>query len=142
MQGELITPEMLENCNADVLRSAFADVGISTEIDSEGDLLVEFENIKCLVLPAESGQRIHLVAPFGAAENRPRSSQLEFCNRVNEDFTVVRAYVSENDEGLIFDYFIPVVGGISVDCVVQATKFFLSATYAAIEEHDTEDVVL
>lgn len=142
MYGEQITPEMLENCNAEVLKSAYEANGVATEIDSEGDLLVEYEKVKCLVLPAESGQRIHLVAPFGVNKSRPRSSQLEFCNRVNEDFTVVRAYVSENDEGLIFDTFIPVVGGISIDCVVQATKFFLSATYAAIEEHDSEDVVL
>ncbi|MCR9119405.1 MAG: YbjN domain-containing protein [bacterium] len=142
MYAQLVTPEMLVNFNHDVLRDAFETAGLRTEIDPQGDLLVEHEEVKCVVLPTESGNRIQLVAFFGSKPGRPRSSQLEFCNRVNEDFTVVRACISENDEGLIFDYFIPVAGGVTTDCIVLAAKFFLSATYAAIEQHDTEDVVL
>ncbi|MBC8372181.1 MAG: YbjN domain-containing protein [Planctomycetes bacterium] len=71
---------------------------------------------------------------FGAEPGADHSDPVEFANRVNLEYVVVRASISEKDS-IFFEYAIPVGGGITKKAVILATKRFLSIPVQSIVEH-------
>jgi hypothetical protein len=137
MSDEIVTPELI---TIPMLKSLFDAAFMETSIDSDGDLYVKADT-GCYVMPTKSKDRIHLLAQFRADEKSSRQARLELANRINYEMSTVRSYL--NDKGnVVFDYYIPVEGGITKKAIVMATRFFLSVIVSGIRQHDSDNVVL
>lgn len=128
-----------EDIAVEPLQAIYDEAGLQTEVDAEGDLIVS-RGIPCYVIPTQRHDRILLLAFVGTQDEADRASKFEFANRVNNQISTVRARVNEKDR-VIFDYYIPVEGGITAQAVLLATQLFLQATAHAIRECD-EDKIL
>ena len=67
----------------------------------------------------------------------------EVCNDPGDQahqISAVRARVNQK-ETVLFDYYIPIEGGITGEAIVAATRFFLRATAHAATECDEADIV-
>ncbi len=129
MSNEIITPE---NLSKELLKSIFEAAFMETSIDAEGDLQVR-DGIGCYVFARED--RIRLMTLFRTKDGANRQELLEFANRVNDQYIIVRVTVAGKGTTISFDYDIPVKGGITKQAVVLATKRFLSIPINAIQEH-------
>lgn len=65
---------------------------------------------------------------------------LRFVNRINTSISVVRAAYHDNGI-IIFDYTVPVRGGITKAAVVLAIQFFMGAVRAGIAECDIDGLI-
>ncbi|MDZ7268380.1 MAG: YbjN domain-containing protein [candidate division KSB1 bacterium] len=128
MPNDLVTPE---NLSTELLKSMFDAAFMETSIDEDGDLQVR-DGIGCYVFARED--RIRLMTLFRSKEGASRQELLEFANRVNDEYVIVRVTIS-NKGTVSFDYDIPVKGGITKQAVVLATKRFLSIPINAIAEY-------
>jgi hypothetical protein len=132
MTQDLITPD---NLSKELLKSIFDDALMETSFDNEGDLRVR-EDLSCFVLPNKD--RIRLLSFFGFEPHVSQQKRLEFVNRVNSEYVIVRAAVGSKNDTLFFDYDISVRGGITKKALVFATKRFLSIPRQAIQEFGTD----
>lgn len=123
----------------DRLRQLFDEAGLDTRVDDDGDLVVT-RGVTCYVLPAEHGEQIMLLTYAGIKDSADRSQKLEFCNRVNNEISRVRAHVNRKEK-VVMDYHIPVEGGVTAAAVVAATEFFLLAIAHAIDRCDLAEIV-
>lgn len=133
---EIFLPEDISN---ETLQSLYDQSGMQTRIDSDGDLVVT-RGVTCYAIPTRESERILLLTFVGTREGVQRDQKLEFTNRVNQQISTVRAYV-DRKESVIFDYSIPVEGGVTPQAVVAVTKFFLIAAAHAIDQCDEADIV-
>jgi hypothetical protein len=137
MSEEVVTQDQI---TIPMLKSLFDAAFMETSIDSDGDLYVKGDT-GCYVMPTKSKDRIHLLAQFRADEKSSKQARMELANRINYEMSTVRAYL--NDKGnLVFDYYIPVEGGITKKAIVLATRFFLSVVVSSIRQYDSDNVVL
>lgn len=127
MTEELITPETL---STSLLKEVFDQAFMETVIDPDGHLKV-IDRIKAHIRPRED--RIYVFAVFGFRPETPTERRLEFVNRVNQEYIIVRATSNDNNL-LLFDHDIPVAGGISKKAVVLRVQRFCSIPHAAIGE--------
>ena len=130
MTEELITPE---NLSKEYLKSILDAACMDTSYDSDGDLMVK-EDIKCFVKPTKDMSWIRMFTIFGVKEESSRLARLECVNKINDEYLIVRASVTDNDS-LFFDYQIPVAGGITKKAFVIALKRFCSIPRDAVSEH-------
>ena len=119
MSNELVTPE---NLSQELL----------TSFDDDGDLRVTDGGVRCFVMPKDG--RIRLLSLFGSKAGECTSELLEFANRVNDEYIMVRVSIGSNG-AIMFDYDILVKGGVTKQAIVLATKRFLSIPVPAIQEH-------
>lgn len=134
--NEVLRPEDIVE---DTLEAIFDPTDLQTRRDQDGDLIVT-RGVSCYVMPAAQNERILLMAFVGVKENVERRDKLEFVNRVNNEVASVRGHVNER-ESIVFDYHIPVRGGISSEAIVEATRFFLLAISHAIDHCDQDAIV-
>lgn len=132
MDQDLITPE---NVSKEMLKAIFDDALIETSFDSDGDLRVR-EDISCFVLP--KNDRIRLLSVFGFKPNVSMQKRLEFVNRINSEYIIIRATVGSRNDTLFFDYDISIKGGITKKALVLATRRFLSIPRPAIQEYGSD----
>ena len=132
---DLITPETLSK---ETLKSIFDAALLETSYDSDGDLRVR-DDLRCWVFPRDD--RIRLAALFGFKSQASRLQRLEFVNRLNSNWIIVRATVGERNDNLWFDHDIPLRGGVPPITIVQATKRFLSIIGPAVRDCDTDNIV-
>lgn len=132
---DLIT---LENLSKEILKSLFDAAFMETSYDSDGDLRVK-DGLSCWVLPSED--RIKLLAAFGFDARATRAQRLEFVNRVNREYIIVRASMGDRNDTLLFDHDISVRGGVMPAMVVQSTKRFLSIILPSVQECDQDNIV-
>lgn len=134
--AEILLPDDLA---LDQLQSLYDSAGLQTRVDSEGDLIVT-SRASCYAIPTRQRDRILLLAFLGTKDDVGRELKIEFANRVNNELATVRARVNQNDR-VVFDYYIPVEGGITGEAIVAATNFFLQATAHAANHCDEADIV-
>jgi len=127
--SDLIVPD---NLSKELLKDIYDSAFMTTMFDDDGDLRVGDGGIKCYAFPKE--KHIKLMSIFGAEPGADHSDLVEFANRVNLEYVVVRAAISEKDS-IFFEYAIPVDGGITKKAVILATKRFLSIPVQSIVEH-------
>lgn len=132
MDQDLITPE---NLSKEMLKAIFDDAMLETSFDADGDLRVR-EDISCFVLP--KNDRIRLLSVFGFKPNVSLQKRLEFVNRINSEYIIIRATVGSRNDTLFFDYDISIKGGITKKALVLATRRFLSIPRPAIQEYGSD----
>lgn len=133
---EVIQPEHIA---VEQLRMLFDEAGLQTNIDNDGDLTVT-SGVTCYVIAPQPCERVLLLAFLGVKDDTEQQQKLEFANRVNNEVSTVRARVNAKG-AVLFDYHIPVAGGITGQAIVAATEFFLQATAHAANACDTDDIV-
>jgi hypothetical protein len=121
------------------LRDLYDQAGLQTGIDSDGDLVVT-RGVACYAIPARDGERIVLLSFVGIKDDVGHDQRIEFANRVNNEISVVRARVNDK-QAVVFDYHIPIEGGVTGEAIVAATRFFLLAAAHAIDLCDQADIV-
>lgn len=134
--NEVLRPEDIAE---DTLEAIFEPTDLETHRDQDGDLVVT-RGVSCYVMPSAQNERILLMAFVGIKESTDRREKLEFVNRVNNEIASVRGHVNQR-ESIVFDYHIPVRGGISSEAIVEATRFFLLAISHAIDHCDQDEIV-
>lgn len=134
--AEVLLPE---DISLEPLQALYDSAGLETQIDSDGDLVVT-SGVTCYAIPTQHRDRIMLLAFLGTKDDANRDQKLEFANRVNNQLSTVRARVNQK-ERVVFDYHIPVEGGITGDAIVAATQFFLQATAHAVGQCDEANIV-
>jgi len=125
---DLITPE---NVTKELLKSVFDDAFMETSYDDDGDLRVK-EDCSCFVMIRKD--RIRLLSVWGFKSSVSEQQKLEFVNRVNSEYIIVRATAGTKNI-LFFDYDIPLAGGIPKRTLVLTTKRFLSIPRPAVREY-------
>lgn len=128
MNDEIITPE---NLSPQSLKAVFDSAYMDTTLDAEGNLKIK-DRVTLHVRPRED--RIRIFALFGFKPSASQHQRLEFVNKVNMEYIIVRATTGDNDT-LFFDYDIPVAGGITKKAIVLLVKRFCSIPHAAVQEH-------
>jgi hypothetical protein len=137
MQDDLITPE---NLSKELLMQVLDAAYMDTSYDSDGDIRVK-EQCSCYVQPNLTARdRIRLAAFFGFKPEVPFARRLEFVNTVNGDYAMVRAVAVPESDGLVFDWYIPIAGGLTKKSFVLAVKRFCTIPHSAINEHGGEIV--
>jgi hypothetical protein len=121
------------------LKGCFDAAHFETILDNEGDLRVEDGGLGCYVLPINGGTSIKLLTVWQARKAASPEKRLAFAQRVNETVSTVRAAV--NGDLIVFDYYIPVEGGINKKAVVLATKHFLAVQKVAVLECGGQEVL-
>lgn len=127
MSEELITPE---NLSKELLKAVLDASYTDAEIDSDGDVWVR-DACGCLVVP--NGGSVQLLAYYRLKPETDRVSRLECANQINDRYIVVRAAVTDADR-LVFDYTVPVAGGITKKAFVLALRRFCSITAQAVAD--------
>lgn len=127
--SDLIEPD---NLSRDLLKDIYDSAFMTTMFDDDGDLRVGDGGIRCYVFPKE--KHIKLMSIFGAEEGASQTDLVDFANRVNLEYIIVRVSISKKNS-VFFEYAIPVDGGITKKAVVLATKRFLSIPVQTIVEH-------
>ncbi len=112
------------------LKALFDAAFMETQPDKGGNLRVK-ERLSLHVRPRED--RIRIFTVFGFKPATPMERRLEFVNRINKEFVIIRATAGDNDL-LFFDYDIPVAGGITKKAVILLVKRFTGIPHAAIQE--------
>jgi hypothetical protein len=135
VSDELIHPEEV---NSTLLKQLFDDAYMETSIDSDGDVRIK-DKYSCYLRSDAEGKMLTVYAIFGFSESAEPAGKLEFVNRVNDQVKVVRASVM-SDGRFLFDYYIPVDGGITKRAVVVIVRRFLSCIESAMAQ-DTANVV-
>ena len=126
LQHEEIAPEPLQ--------AFYRNAGLATEIDADGDLLVS-SGVTCYVIPTQKRDRVLLMAFVGAKDDVDDSRKVEFANSINNRLSMIRSRV--NDQGrIIFDYSMPIEGGVTAAALVAVTQFFLDAVAYAVKHCD------
>ena len=98
--------------------------------------LVASETIKIIIsLGGEKNDRIDLRSYFTLRSGIDELVLLKVVNKINEDLIIVRAYITQNGEGLLFDWSIPVMGGTTPKNFVLALKRFSTIPLLAIEKY-------
>jgi hypothetical protein len=127
-----------ENTTIEAMQELFQEAYLETAFDDEHDLWVSGD-VKVMVRVVNKGSQIAFTAYAQPSRNASLKERLQFVNRVNSSINVVRASVAENGM-VIFDYSLPVVGGITKQAVVFALRYFMGATAHAKEECDTDGI--
>ncbi len=127
----LITPE---NLTKDLLKLILDSAMIDNTFNSNG-WLVANETIKVLVSPeGEKKDRIHLCSLFTLKDGLDELVLLRAVNKINEELTIVRAYIDNDKDNLFFDWSIPVMGGTTPKNFVLALKRFSTIPHIALEK--------
>jgi hypothetical protein len=134
MTPDLVTPE---NLNRDLLYAIFEAALMEVRLDTDGGIKVT-DSISCFVVPRDD--TIRLMTLFRFRPEVSHVTKLDFVNKVNDEYVVVRASVTKQGY-LCFDYDVPVRGGITRRAIVEATRLFLRVPAPAIREHG-ENLVL
>lgn len=130
MTDELITPE---NLSKEMLKSVLDAAFMETSYDKDGDLKVKDE-CNCFVFPNEEHKdRVQLFVMFGFKSGTSELQRLQAVNRINTEYIIVRAAISNNDV-LRFTWDIPIAGGITKKAFVLAVKRFCSIPHDAVAD--------
>jgi hypothetical protein len=131
MSDELITTE---NVSPNFLKTIFDAAFMESSIDGDGDLVVK-DRCNCVLLVSENKDRITLYVRFGFKSSASRLERLECANKINTEWAIVRARVSDLNDLLVFQYDILIGPGLSKKALVLAVKRFCGIPHTAVAEH-------
>lgn len=123
-----------DNLSKDLLKEVLDSAMLETSFDDDGDLVVD-EGILCFVLPTEKRDRVRLLSAAGKLrQGVTRSDALEAANRINVEYIMVRASVTENN-ALFLDWDVFLKHGIGKQAIAWAVKRFCAISSDAMREH-------
>jgi len=137
MSVELVTPE---NLTVDLLSEIYEAALMEVTIDEERSFVRIQDDILARARVPESKERIQLGALYGIKEDAQRIDRLELVNRVNDQFVLIRASITEAGD-LYFDYDIYIKGGVTRRQIAQATRMFLKLVPKAVADSDEDGII-
>lgn len=111
-----------QNTTAAELKSLFDAAFFDTSLDAEGDLLIR-DSFRHFVILKQN--RIQFLTVFEVSENATQSERLEYANRMNYEYVMVRVYLSAKGS-MIFDCDMCLAGGLTRLNVVQTFRRYTS----------------
>jgi len=137
MSVELITPE---NVTIDIIKEIYDAAMMECSIDDDRGYVRIQDDILARARIPENKERIQLGALYGVKEETQRVDRLEYCNRVNDQFVMIRASITEAGD-LYFDYDITIKGGVTRKQIAQATRLFLKFVPKAVADLDEDGII-
>ena len=125
--AELVYPE---NLTKDSLRDLFLAAYMDASFDDDGDVMIK-EQYRSYLIPSSDSAWVRLYSPFKSAEAATMEDKLAYCNKVNADLIIVRAYVTDKG-GFVFEEYLPIEGGITKRAIVLAVRRFHRMLDAAV----------
>ncbi|MBI2465805.1 MAG: YbjN domain-containing protein [Candidatus Sungbacteria bacterium] len=130
--SELVTSE---NATKEMLKSLFDAAFMETSFDSDGDLIVRDGGVRGFVILQDENRIIRLMIGYRVKPSAKRIDLLEFLNRVNAEYLIIRAALANNNHSVCFDFYIHLVGGVSRANIVQTIKRVLRIVPQAVNEY-------
>lgn len=137
MPAELVGPE---NASLESLRDIYEAALMDVEVDEENGFVVIDDEIVARAKLSDSKERLQLIACYRVREDVGRAERLELVNRINDQYVIVRAAMSDDDE-LWIDYAIVLKGGTSPKQIAHATRMFLKVAEMAVKDCDEDGIV-
>lgn len=131
---DVMSPDQV---SADRIFSLFHDAYFDVQRDEAGDVYLQ-DTYRVWIFPQEGGEQLRLMAQFNGNAEVARETKVEFANRVNYEYKLLRAYV-DDDNDIGFDYYIPVEGGITKRNIVLSVRRFVEYVRVALGS-DTQNV--
>lgn len=129
---DLVTPEVVTR---DFLFSLYDAAYMECSKDADGDTVIKEHGVKCVVELGPDNKWVRLAIGFPLDEEAPLESKLECANTVNDVYVIVRATIADGGYGILFDYYIPLDGGVSRKTIVHSTRRFMEIARQAAMEH-------
>lgn len=137
MPAELLGPE---NVTLEAVRDIYEAALLDVELDEENRFVVIDDEIVARAKLSDSKERLQLIACYRVREDVPRIDRLELVNRINDQYVIVRAAMSEDDE-LWVDYAVVLKGGTTPKQIAHATRMFLKVAEMAVKDCDEDGIV-
>lgn len=137
MPAELLGPE---NVTLEAVRDLYEAALLDVELDEENGFVVIDDEIVARAKLSDSKERLQLIACYRVREDVPRIDRLELVNRINDQYVIVRAAMSEDDE-LWVDYAVVLKGGTTPKQIAHATRMFLKVAEMAVKDCDEDGIV-
>ena len=137
MPAELIGPD---NVSLETVRDVFESALMDVELDEENGFVVIDDEIVARAKLSDSKERLQLIACYKVREDAARIDRLELVNRINDQYVIVRAAMSEDDE-LWIDYAIIIKGGTTAKNLAHTTRMFLKVAEMAVKDCDEDGIV-
>ncbi len=137
MPAELLGPE---NVTLEAVRDIYDAALLDVELDEENGFVVIDDEIVARAKLSDSKERLQLIACYRVREDVPRIDRLELVNRINDQYVIVRAAMSEDDE-LWVDYAVVLKGGTTPKQIAHATRMFLKVAEMAVKDCDEDGIV-
>lgn len=137
MPAELLGPE---NVTLEAVRDIYNAALLDVELDEENGFVVIDDEIVARAKLSDSKERLQLIACYRVREDVPRIDRLELVNRINDQYVIVRAAMSEDDE-LWVDYAVVLKGGTTPKQIAHATRMFLKVAEMAVKDCDEDGIV-
>ena len=126
----------------DTLEQLFKRAFFNTSRDSDGDLVVQGDGPRVIVLLDDEKQMVKFLAMYGLKDNAPLQLKHTLVNKMNDDVIFVRFSVPEQrSDMLVADYYLPYEGGISAFQIINAMRLFSRVVPGAIRVCDELDLV-
>ena len=136
MPNGLITTD---NVSRDFIKSVFDAAFIDTEIDSDGDLIVKPTRFNCWIFVPESKNFVRLFTGFRMSEGVSREAKLEFTNKVNDMYILIRAFLTKSGR-VQFDYYLPIGEGLHPKTLISTARRFMDVVAEAVRDEDKDDI--
>jgi hypothetical protein len=137
MPSELVSPE---NATLEGVRDIYSSALMDVELDEENGFVVIDDEIVARAKLSDSKERLQLIACYKVREDAARIDRLELVNRINDQYVIVRAAMSDDDE-LWVDYAIVLKGGTTPKHIAHATRMFLKVAEMAVKDCDEDGIV-
>jgi hypothetical protein len=134
----ILTPDLIitpENVTKELLKAICDAAYMETSVDADGDVVVRDGGIRGYLILSSHHRHIRIMAQFSVTEGANKFEVLEFLNRVNDEYVLVRCALINNGKGVRFDHYVCLPGGVRPANLVQTIKRFLSIPPDAIKEH-------
>jgi len=126
--------------NAVTLGALFSRACYRTSFDSDGDLRIDTDAGRVVVLIDQGRRVIRLVTHFLLKEYADEGAKLAFVNRMNQAFVFAR-FTLGSPTRLMTDYTVPFDQGIGAFPLVAVTRRFASSVAGALRTCDEEGVL-
>jgi hypothetical protein len=125
----------INQLSVEVLKSIFDAAFIETEMDEGGELFVKDD--LCVWVEGNPDQDcFSYTSVFGIENDHKRVKLLDACNGFNTRFYGLKAFITENNDTLVFNYTVLMKGGgtIAGKEIVRLLRFFQEAVSAALND--------
>lgn len=120
----------------DVYKSAYMDAAMQ----DDGEVKVDVDGIKVFASVDQPRALFIVRALFGVRPGSARTDVLEFVNGANLGLIMIRCYVTNETNVIVFDHTTDTKGGISGEEIIDVTRRFATLVRGACAL-DTKNVV-
>lgn len=124
--------------DAETLRRVFDAACFETGLDDDGDLFVKEDGIRYLVVARAENSTIQMFAFFPLSEGSDEIENLRLCNRINDQFQMVRASLHGAGPtaigNLVLDYCLVTSGGVSAKAISMTFRRFTKIVWQSLRE--------